>query len=227
MMTRTFSSAASVLIAIMLAGCGTGAPVTTPASGLGSSVSASPSMSPSTKPSVPASPVSSVPTPAVYSIPTDCMKLVDPTTYAATFGDTPLNDPGVTGKPGTQYYTATGVVTPIPSSAGTAPKDAMSNSIQFRCIWRYPEADITNLYVEIGTVDPSVSASYLDTLPAQKFACSDANAGRVCRFQEQLVEYPVEHALTEFVRDRVYIRVGQDNFRTNNLLGAIVKTVWG
>gem|GEM_PF-4037339 len=33
MMTRTFSSAASVLIAIMLAGCGTGAPVTTPASG--------------------------------------------------------------------------------------------------------------------------------------------------------------------------------------------------
>lgn len=226
MLIRIFSSAASVLIAVMLAGCGTGVPVKTPAAGPGSDSGSSP-VSPSTKPSTIASPVSSVPATAVYSIPTDCKKLVDPTTYAATFGDTPLNDPGVTGTPGTEYYTATGVVTPIPSSASTAPKDAMSNSVQLRCIWRYPQADITNLYVEIGTVDPTVSASYLNTLPAQKFECSDANAGRVCQFQTQLVEYPVVHSLTEFVRDNVYIRVGQDNFRTNNLLGAIVTTVWG
>jgi hypothetical protein len=224
MLTRTVSYAASVLIALMLAGCGTGTSVKTPAAtSRGSSISPSPSVTPS----APTSPVSSVPAFAAYSIPTVCTKLVDPATYASTFGDTPLNAPDVTGKPGTQYYTATGVVTPISSPAGTAPKDAMANSIQLRCIWRFPQADITNLYVEIGTIDPSVSASYLDTLPEQKFECSNVNAGRVCRFQEQLVEYPVIHAVTEFVRDRVYIRVSQDNFRTNNLLGAIVKTVWG
>jgi|GEM_PF-6670640 len=72
------------------------------------------------------------------------MKLLDPTTHAA-FGNTPLNDPDVTSEPGAAYYKTTGVVSPIPSSSLTVPKDAISNSIQFRCIWGCPEPDVTNL----------------------------------------------------------------------------------
>lgn len=224
---RIVLSAVTVLIALALAGCVADGPVKIPATGLGSSVPTAPTTSASAQPSDPASPVTSVPAPATFSIPTDCTKIVNPTTYATAFGNTPLNDPGVTGKPGTEYYTATGVVTPSASSPGAALKVVMANSIQLRCIWRYPQADITYLQVEIGTVDPTVAARYLDALPAQKFACSDLNAGRVCRFQEQLVEYPVVAAHTEFVRDSVYIQVDQANFKTNNLLGAIVTTVWG
>ena len=106
-----------------------------------------------------------------------------------TFGNTPLNDPDVTGKPGTRNTRRQAWPRQF-SPHRTAPKDEMSNSICFRCLRRGPEADITNLGLAVGAHQPSVSASYLGALPVQKFEFSDVNEGGRCLHQSQPSQLP-------------------------------------
>ena len=92
-----------------MTGCGTGAdgsPDGTPtATDVASTASATPAPSPSA-------------TPAVASIPTDCTDIVDPATYAATMGETPLNDPDSSTGP-------TGQLQPSPAPAGADPSETV------------------------------------------------------------------------------------------------------
>jgi hypothetical protein len=155
------------------------------------------------------------------NIPADCRKLVDPQTYAATFGNTPLNDPAVIAPE------AAGAVQPKASSAAASVQQVLDDATQLRCVWRDPGADITYLQTTIATVDASIAKQYLDSLPASGYTCIDANGGRQCQRVQPDPQYPVDNAHTAYLRDNVYIDVGQANFPTHNLMGSIVATIWG
>jgi hypothetical protein len=176
---------------------------------------------PAASPSADTTPApASTPAPAAAVIPTDCATLVDTATYTATFGDTPLNDPIIA-----EDYPL-GVLTPTAPEAGASPAEVISAAAQLRCLWRYPEADITNLQVEVGTVDATMVSAYLATLPASGYTCEQALGGTRCQLISIEPQYQVEEGDTVFLRDNVAIQVHQDNVATNNLLGAIVTRIW-
>jgi len=195
------------LIAILgLTGCAADAPddgTSAPPS------SSTPSATPSPTPTI---------VPAV--IPTDCATLVDTATYEATFGDAPLNDPSIAA-----YYPL-GVLQPTEIAVDAPIEDVMTAATQLRCLWRDPNADITNLQVEIGTVDETLASGYLDGLALVGYTCDETLDGRRCAITRIEPQYQVEESDTLFLRDDVLVHVSQDNFPTNNLLAAIVDGIW-
>jgi hypothetical protein len=210
MTIRRIAVVALALGALALSGC------TSPVPLPGGSPSAS---SPAS--SMPTPPVSAAPQAPAVAIPKDCRKLVNPQTYSATFGATPLNDPTVIDP------TDAGAVQPSTPPAGATAAQILKSAVQLHCVWRDPAADITYLEATVATVDAAVAKQYLDSLPASGYTCKDANGGRQCQRVQPDPQYPVDDANTSYLRDSVYIFVGQANFPTNNLMGSIVATIWG
>lgn len=208
-MTRRRTTIAATVVALgaaALSGC------TFPGTG-----SASPSPSTTVAPVASASPSA---TPSV-ALPAACRDLVSPEVYAATFGDTPLNDPAF-GDQG-----ESGVVTPAPAGEGAGAEEQLRAGIRLNCVWGSPTADITSLTATVAVVDPAVASAFLDTLPGAGFACTDLHDGRRCQQITADPTYQVPVGSTRFLRDDVYIDVRQANFPTNDLLGSIAQKIWG
>ncbi|SMG36334.1 hypothetical protein [Agreia pratensis] len=205
------------LLAVVLTGCAgaqsTGQPTTAPPS------AAHPTMSPE-----PTSPPT--PEPAAYAIPADCASLIASTPFTSTFGSWPLNDPAVVGSPGDQYYTPSGSISPTPAPSGATLLQSMLSATELRCVWRDPQADITNMSVEIGEVDPAISAPYLQSLPADGFSCTQDGSAETCEKFTTDTKYNVEIGETVLVRDGVFIRVSQANVSTPDLMDTLVSDVW-
>jgi hypothetical protein len=153
-------------------------------------------------------------------VPTDCAGLVDAASYPATFGETPLNDPDL-GYPG-----SLGVVTPTAPAAGATIDEVVDAATQLRCIWRYPQADVTYLQVQIGSVAAGVGTDYAAELQLDGYTCEQVLEGTRCGITGLDPQYQTDTADTVFVRDDIVIRIDQANFPTDNLLGAVVSTVW-
>ena len=160
-------------------------------------------------------------------IPETCETIVNPETYAATFGESPLNDPGVVGQEGTEFFIQTGRFDPVTPAEGATPGEIVASQTQLRCIWRDPRADITGIGVEMAIVDPGIAREYLTSLASQGYDCAPAEGGERCQHVRTHEQYPVELGDTVFLRDSVVVSVSQGNFPTDGLLGAIVGTVWG
>lgn len=205
--TRTVAIAVALGASLILAGC---TPATVVDSSVGPSTSSSPS--PDSSPS---------PTIAAAKIPTDCTKLVSPATYASTFASTPLNDPGVV------EFGQSGVITPTPAPPGASDDLVLRSGGELYCVWRNPQADITNFAVRVGTADSAVAQRVFVEAAAAGYTCADKHDGHVCQLMERDETYPVDVAHTLFVRDSVFIDISQANFPTHGVLGEMVTTIWG
>ena len=228
--TTVTTLGAVAALALSLAGCAGGAGSAGGASSetprpTATDTAASPSASPSTTAPAPS------PEPAVASIPTDCTDVVDAATYAATMGETPLNDPG-------SFTGQTGQLQPSPAPEGSDPGEVVRAATQLTCGWRDPRADITGLFVDVATVDSATAASYpawlADPTAAQTelrdgvvYDCTDRLGGTVCQYTRVEEHYGTTFAETVLVRDDVVVTVRQSNFPTNDLLGAVVTRIWG
>ena len=197
----------ALAIALSIAGCAAAQPAETQSTSPSPTTSAAPSSAPA-------------PAPAPVAVPTDCLTIVDSGVYAATFVDMPLNDPTIAA-----YYPL-GVLIPSEPAAGATVEEAIDSSVELRCLWRDPNADITFLQVEIGTVDPTLGSGYLDGLPAVGYDCEETLDGRRCQIVGTNDMYPVEEGTTVFLRDDVFISVEQANVPTSGLLDAIVARIW-
>ena len=218
---RALLGVSVALLAVVLTGCA-GAPsngevTTPPASPATPTSSARPAVPETTPPA---------PEPAAYTIPTDCASLIASTPFTSTFGSWPLNDPAVVGSPGGPYYTPSGSISPTPAPSGANLRESLLSATELRCIWRDPQADITNLSVEIGEVDPALSEEYLTSLPADGFTCAADDSAQTCTKSTTDTKYGVDVGETVLVRDGVFIRVSQANISTPDLLQALVSDVW-
>lgn len=218
---RTLLGMSVTLLALVLTGCA-GAPSSN------QPTSASPSAASPTTSTEPAVPETTPPASesASYAIPTDCASLIASTPFASTFGSWPLNDPAVVGSPGEPYYTPSGSISPTPAPSGATLRESLLSATELRCIWRDPQADITNLSVEIGEVDPALSEEYLASLPADGFTCAADDSAQTCTKSTTDTKYGVEVGETLLVRDGVFIRVSQANIETPDLLQTLVSDVW-
>ena len=154
------------------------------------------------------------------AIAADCQNVVDAATYAATFGTTPLNDPGL------GYSDRLGMQTPTTPAADATVEEIVDAGTQLRCVWRDPGADVTYLQVQIGSAAEDVTSDYLAALASEGYTCDETLEGSRCALVGTDSQYPVETGDTAFVRGDIVIRIDQANFPTDNLLGAVVSTVW-
>ena len=201
--------AVSLIVILGLSACTTGAPV------------ADATTSPTPTPTATTTPAPTATTTfALASVPADCATVVDAATYSAAFGETPLNDPGL------GYTDGLGAVPPTATPAGAAADEAVDAATQLRCIWRYPQADITYLQLQIGSVAAGVADDYLKSLKLSGHTCDETLGGTRCTLTGTDPQYQVDTAETSFVRGDVVIRIDQANFPTDNLLGAVVARVW-
>ena len=218
---RALLGVSVTLLAVVLTGCAgepsNGQATTPPPSAATPTSSAEPAVPETTPPA---------PEPAAYAIPTDCASLIASTPFTSTFGSWPLNDPAVVGSPDGPYYTPSGSISPTPAPSGATLLEAMLSATELRCVWRDPQADITNLSVEIGEVDPAISAAYLQSLPAEGFSCTQDGSAETCEKFETESKYNVEVGQTVLVRDGVFIRVNQANVSTPQLMDTLVSDVW-
>ncbi|SMQ68021.1 hypothetical protein [Agreia sp. VKM Ac-1783] len=216
---RALVGVSITILGVMLTGC-----AGSPPSGQSTTApptAAAPTMSP-------AAPETTLPAPepAAFAIPTDCASLIASTPFASTFGSWPLNDPAVVGNRGGPYYTPTGPIAPAPAPSDATLLESMLSATELRCVWRDPQADITNLSVEIGEVTPAISAPYLQSLPADGFSCTQEASAETCVKFTTETKYNVEVGQTVLVRDGVFIRVSQANVSTPGLLDTLVSDVW-
>lgn len=204
----------ALAIGTLLAGCGTDDPAPTGSPSNSGSVTATPTATAAPAPAP-------APTAASVKIPTDCKAIMSTATYSSTFASIPLNDPIVMGgRPG-------GAVTPTTAPAGATTKQILDAGVQLRCLWRSPSADVTYLEVDIATVDPAIASAYQTSLAGTGYTCAAANGGQQCQLVRKNSQYPVDEAFTYLLRDKVFISVSQANIDTNNLMGEIVKSIWG
>lgn len=179
---------------------------------------------PSPIPSSVAKSITPTPTPSpskrIVTVPTDCRTLVSEKTSAATFGDTPLNDPSAISEGDA------GVIKPTAPPPGATALDVLRDAVELRCLWKDPRTDISGLQVTMATIDAVTTGRYFDTLPADGYTCAPLYGGRQCQLVKQNEEYPVVEGHTEFLRDSIYVRVDQYNLPTKGLLGEIVARMW-
>jgi hypothetical protein len=159
----------------------------------------------------------------LVSIPTDCTQIVDEATYAATFGEIPLNPESFPRRDGT----ARGARTASVPEAGAQPFQIVDAAAELDCLWRDPRADISGIGVILGRLDQPTAASLLDQVAAAGATCQEAHGGQLCQQQVAVEQYPVEAADTWFVRGDFYIAVDQINVPTNDLIGSILEHLEG
>ena len=92
---------------------------------------------------------------------------------------------------------------------------------------RDPGADITYLWASVAIVDPLIGGQFMREREAEGFTCEQMHGGVRCQLIQPNEMYPVDEGFTHFLRDDVYVYVGQANLVTNDLLGDIVAQVWG
>jgi hypothetical protein len=188
---------------------------------LGASACASPDAAPAT----PAPTASSTPSPDAtpdaepVAIPSDCTDVVDATFYDATLAGLPLNDPAVESD-------RRGAVEPVTPPPGSSPSTVLDSAAQLVCFWRDPGADITGLFLTLGTVDPAVAEQRLDEMAEEGYVCESRLEGTQCQQANVDETYGVEIALTAFLRDDIWVFVNQVNVPTDDLIGAIVERLW-
>ena len=200
----TAAIAAAALGCALLAGCAPGSQQPAPADT--SAPSAAPTAS--AAPTVP-------PAPEVAAIPTDCRSVVDAETYAATFSSVPLGE----GE-------GLGAVTPTPAPVGATYGEIISSGFELICNWDDSASDFNFLQLFMGHVPVNVGNAQLDQLAADGYDCEEVFGGRRCQEISLREGYGVEEGDTHFLRDDVYIRVGQSSFPTTGLLEAVVDRVW-
>jgi hypothetical protein len=154
------------------------------------------------------------------TIPADCKNLVDAETYASTFGTTSLNDPAIAEN----YPLGNLPISTAPAGAGI--DEVVDAGTQLRCVWRDPGADVTYLQAEIGTVGAEVGAEYLEKLRVEGYTCDETLDGTRCAITGTDPQYQVETGDTVFVRGDMVVRIDQANVSTENLLAAVVATLW-
>jgi hypothetical protein len=154
----------------------------------------------------------------LVTIPTDCTQIVDGATYAATFGEAPLNPAEFPRRDGT----ARGARTPSVPEAGAQPFQIVDAAAELDCFWRDPRADITGIGVILGRLDQAAAASLLDQVAAGGATCQEAHGGQLCQQPLEVDQYPIEAAATWFVRGDLYISVEQYNVPTNDLIGSML-----
>jgi len=193
---------------LLLGGCASEAPPPAPADSSAPTQTQTQTPTASAEPTVP-------PAPEVAAIPTDCRSVVDPETYAATFDTVPLDD----GE-------GTGALTPTPAPVGATYGEIISSAVELFCNWDDPASDFTFLQLFMGRVPVNVGKARLDQLAAEGYDCEEVFGGRRCQDISVREGYDVEEGDTHFLRDDVYIRVGQSSFPTTGLLEAVVDRVW-
>ena len=179
---------------------------------------------PSPSPSDEAAPAPA-PAPAPVSasgavIPTDCRALVSQEVYEATFAGVPLNDPDAIAAG------AVGVQRPTEPPEGATVQEIVESRTQLACLWRQTKADITYLWASVANVDPHIGGQFMREREAEGFTCEPMHGGERCQLIQPNQTYPVDEGFTHFLRDDVYVYVGQANLATNDLLGDIVAQVW-
>ena len=173
------------------------------------------------------------PAPVPASIPTDCTDVVDAATYASTLASTPLNDPATVGE------RPSGQLQPTTAPAGSDAGAVVVAATQLDCLWRDPRADITGLNLAISSVDAATQEAYqawvldrANQAPVARdagasYTCEPGYDGTLCQMSFQDPLYGVEIAETALLRDGVVVQVGQANFPTDDLMGALVTRIWG
>lgn len=161
--------------------------------------------------------------PATVSIPTDCTDIVSADRYEATFGDTPLNPEGYVLPDGS----ARGVHTPVTPREGVASSAVAEDLSELTCLWRDPRADITGISISTGHLDAAGEAALLAATEREGATCTDERGGRRCVSTSVVEPYGADAANTTFLRDGVFVHVGQSNFPTDDLLSALVARIWG
>ena len=222
MHARTLTTAGALaLVALSLAGCvgGAGEPSEpTPTAPVTSSASAAPSTTPPPGPSTTPEPTETPVGAPLVTIPGDCTQIVDPATYAATFGEIPLNPENFPRRDGT----ARGARTASVPEAGAQPFQIVDAAAELDCFWRDPGADITGIGVILGRLDQTTAASLLDQVAAGGATCQEAHGGQLCQQPLEVDQYPIEAAATWFVRGDLYISVEQYNVPTDDLIGSML-----
>jgi hypothetical protein len=205
---RTAAALTVLLLGVAaLSGCTGGSPPPPPAS-VSVSVELSAKPSPSTTPGV------------VIGFPRECASIIPKAAYTATFGDTPLNDPGVIDAADAD------TVTPTPSPPGAPAGTVLANAVELHCVWRDPGADITYLEVTMAHADHGLALGYLAELAGKNSGCTDSLGGRSCTLVKPNEQYPVDEGYTSFVRDDVYLSISEANFASPNLLSDLVGALW-
>jgi len=215
--TTTTTAGVAVLAAtLLLTGCtgGSGAtPSTTPTTAPTASPTPMPDAGGDTTPT---------PTPTaapVASIPTECTDIVDAQTYAATFGDTPLNP--------VEFGDGWGAVTPTTPADGATGYEVAKAVAELRCLWRDPRADVSGIGVDVGRVTADQADGIVRWAGSEGYTCGPLHEGTSCQLVTPDPQYPVETTNTLFVRDGVVVVVNQTNVPTDDLLGAISTRLWG
>ena len=85
--------------------------------------------------------------------------------------------------------------------------EIISSAVELFCNWDDSASDFNFLQLFMGHVPVNVGNAQLDQLAADGYDCEEVGD-------------------THFLRDDVYIRVGQSSFPTTGLLGAVVDRVW-
>jgi len=208
------TGATACLILVLTAGCVGGAGDATPSpSETSSATPPSATATPAPAPTETAGPV---------ALPVYCTDIVDQATYAATFGDIPLN-PVEFGGSGT----SAGVVTPTTPPAGADARDVVGAANELSCLWRDPRADVSGISVAMGHLEPAAGAAALDGFASQGYTCTSVHEGRSCQLVTPDPQYPVDRAQTYWLRDDVVVTVDQTNVPTDDLIGSIATRLFG
>lgn len=173
--------------------------------------SATPTRTPGTgATSTSSTPSNTAPASASGTVPETCEDLVTPGAFEYT-DETALNDPAVVGD------------LEVPRTALTPARQ--SSGQRLYCVWRDPEADVTNLTIQVENVVPARATEALRGLSG--FDCSSVDDGLRCQKVTQDPQYPVTDGDTYFTRGDIGIRITQSNVPTEGLLEDVVGNVFG
>ncbi|MEK6311829.1 MAG: hypothetical protein V4755_14100 [Curtobacterium sp.] len=141
------------------------------------------------------------------TFPTDCRSMVPASDYDRLFGDIPVTE------------TTPGVDSPETDLGPT----------KLSCLWRDPRADISGISIQVGTGTPDALDAEVRRFPEYDGGgtCVDRDEGTLCQSRSILDDYHVEKGFTLYVRGTTWIVIDQVNVPTDNLLGALVETIWG
>jgi len=206
-------------LALTLSGC-TGddrvdavptASTTAPSAGPTATGSATPERSPGADATSTSTPgPDTTPVSATGTVPATCEDVVTPGAFGY-IDEVALNDPAAVG----DLEVPRTALTPALQSGGQ----------RLYCVWRDPQADVTNLTIQIETVDPDRALAALRGLSG--FDCSSVDDGYRCQKVSQNPQYPVTDGDTYFTRGGIGIRITQSNVPTEGLLDDVVGNVFG
>lgn len=208
---------AALAVGLALGGCtqgssgdeGTPSATAVESTAVESTATPTPSESPTTGAPSPTSTSSEAPVDSVGTVPDSCTDLITAGKWDDAFASAPLNDPAVVGDP-----------IAIPKSAFTPA--LQGDGTRLFCVWKDPNADITNLSIGVDVVDPTTARAELDSLATEGYDCGDEAGGYRCQKISQNPQYPVTDGDTYFTRGELGIHIQQSNTETSGLLADVI-----